>query len=210
MFLVFSPVVSSVSVLPFLPISSVEHGLPSTAQNKQTSRSSLMLLPCSLQLDLMGQKVIFGITPQLLLFLTCSQTSATPCPTWHWENCPYLPAASPPPPPRTLSLLLLLPLEVAPVSLRAFLDQPDADLPLLPASRGAPRQANPIRAPPRNAPSCTSLTRERPCGAPNSSAQTQRTLKASSSHTCLTHPIDPIATGEFHSLPTTTNSWHKQ
>lgn len=54
-----------------------------------------MLLPCSLQLDLTGQKVIFGITPQLLLFLTCSQTSAAPCPAWHWENCPNLPAFCP-------------------------------------------------------------------------------------------------------------------
>lgn len=52
-----------------------------THRNKQKSRICLMLLPCSLQLDLTGQKVIFGITPQLLLLLACSQTCATPCPT---------------------------------------------------------------------------------------------------------------------------------
>lgn len=81
-----------------------------------------MLLPCFLQLDLMGQKVqLFGITQQLLLFLTCSQTSATPCPTCTRKTAPTFMLSAPPPPPRMLSLVLLLPLEVSPISLRAFL-----------------------------------------------------------------------------------------
>lgn len=118
-----------------------------------------MLLPCSLQLDLIGQKVTFGITPQLLLFLACSQTCATPFPT-----CTRKAAGGGPSQSEGISWANL------------------AQLPLPPASTGAPRQANPIRARPCNALRCISLIREWQLGALNSSAQTQRTLKASSSH----------------------------
>lgn len=118
-----------------------------------------MLLPCSLQLDLTGQKVIFGITPQLLLLLACSQTCATPCPT-----CTRKTAGGGPSQSKGISWA------------NVMHSHPYCQPAQVPQDKKS-RQGSPC-----NALRCISLIREWQPGALNSCAQTQRTLKASSSH----------------------------
>lgn len=162
-----------------------------THRNKQKSRICLMLLPCSLQLDLTGQKVIFGITPQLLLLLACSQTWATPCPT-----CTRKTAGGGPSQSKGISWANVM--HSHPYCQPAQVPQ-DKQIP-----SGLPMQCSEMHLTHQGmAAWCPQLL----CtNSANPEGQFIPQPAQGLWTTCLTHPTDPIATGGFHALPTATNS----